>query len=140
MVRFSNLELLKELQKNSKISYVNLAKIFNVTETAIRKRVKHLENKGVIKGYNIDLDIKQLGYNINAIIGIDTLPEQYINIIQSIKADSDILKAYSTSGDHMILIEKYFKNYVELEEYITKLNTIKGITKVCPAIILEKIK
>ena len=75
MVRFSDLELVKELQKNSKRSYVELAKLFNVTETAIRKRIKLLENKGIIKGYSIFVDAKKIGYNINAIIGIDTLKE-----------------------------------------------------------------
>lgn len=140
MVRFSDIDLIKELQKNSKRSYVDLAKIFQVTETAIRKRVKLLETKGIIKGYNLFVDIRKLGYNINAIIGIDTRPEQYIAIMQNIKLDSDIINAYSTSGDHMIMIEKYFKNYTELEEYVKKLNKTDGITKVCPAIIIEKIK
>lgn len=140
MVRFSDIDLIKELQKNSKRSYVDLAKIFQVTETAIRKRVKLLETKGIIKGYNLFVDIRKLGYNINAIIGIDTQPEQYIAIMQNIKLDSDIINAYSTSGDHMIMIEKYFKNYTELEEYVKKLNKTDGITKVCPAIIIEKIK
>lgn len=140
MVRFSDIDLIKELQKNSKRSYVDLAKIFKVTETAIRKRIKNLEDKGVIKGYNLFVDIRKLGYNINAIIGIDTLPEQYITIMQNIKLDSDIINAYFTSGDHMLMIEKYFKNSTELEEYIKTLENTKGITKVCPAIIIEKIK
>jgi Lrp/AsnC family transcriptional regulator for asnA, asnC and gidA len=140
MVRISNIDLITKLQENSKISYVALAKMFNVTETAIRKRIKNLEEKNIIKGYNVILDIKKLGYELSAIIGIDTLPEHYMRIIALIKQDKEVINAYTSSGDHMLMIEKYFKNHKELEECIKKLEGIQGITKVCPAIIIEKIK
>lgn len=140
MVRISNIDLINKLKENSRISYVDLAKIFNVTETAIRKRIKNLEEKGIIKGYNVILDIKKLNYELNAIIGLDTLPEHYMRIISLIKQDKEVINAYTSSGDHMLMIEKYFKNHKELEECIKKLEETPGITKVCPAILIEKIK
>ena len=139
MVRFSDLDLIEELRKNSRISYVDLAKLFNVTETAIRKRVHSLEDKGVIKGYTAIIDYKQLGYNVNAIIGIDTLPDKLFSIIDDVQKQDSIC-VYTSSGDHMLMVEKCFKNTQELNEYIKSLEQTKGITKVCPAIIIEKIK
>ncbi len=139
MVRFSDIDLIKELRQNARMSYVDLAKIFNVTETAIRKRVHSLEGKGIIKGYTINVDYKKLGYDVNAIIGIDTLPDKLLNLTNEIKNDESIC-VYSSSGDHMLMVEKCFKNYEELREYVKKLEQTKGITKVCPAIIVEKIK
>jgi hypothetical protein len=40
----------------------------------------------------------------------------------------------------MFLVECWFENSKKLTKFIKKLNMIKGITKICPAIILEKIK
>jgi len=139
MVRFSDFDLIEELRQNARISYVELAKKFEVTETAIRKRVHSLEKKGVIKGYTAIIDYKQLGYNINAVIGIDTLPEKLFNIIDDVQKHDSIC-VYTSSGDHMLMVEKCFKNTTELNEYIKNLEHTKGVTKVCPAIIIEKIK
>ena len=139
MVRFSDSELLFALRENERFSFVNLAKKFGVTETAIRKRIRSLEKKGIIKGYTINIDYKKLGFDITAIIGIDTLPEKLFQIIEDLKKE-DVISIYTSSGDHMLLIEKCFKNTSELQKYIWTLQKKEDITKVCPAIIIDKIK
>jgi len=139
MVRFSDFELVEELRKNSRVSYVDLGKRFKVTETAIRKRIRSLEDKGIIKGYTAIIDYKKLGYDVNAIIGIDTLPDKLFTIIDDVQKQDSVC-VYTSSGDHMLMVEKCFKNTQELNDYIKNLEKTKGITKVCPAIIIEKIK
>lgn len=122
------------------MSFLKIAKTLGVSETAVRKRVKKLESEGVIKRYTIEVDPKKIGFEINALIGIDTKPEHYIPVLGKLKEVKEVVSLYSSSGDHMILIECWFKNSRELTEFIKKLNMIKGVTKICPAIILEKIK
>ena len=117
-----------------------MAKKFKVTETAVRKRVKQLEQIGIIKKYTIEFDPKKIGFDIDTLIGIDTLPEEYINIINKLKNTEEVQSLYSSNGDHMILARCWFKNHRELENFVKKIEKYKGITKICPAIIIEKIK
>ncbi len=140
MVRISNLELIKLLKENSRTSFVKLAEHFKVSETAIRKRVKKLEREGVIKKYTIEVDPRKIGFEINALIGIDTKPENYISTLEELKKMQEVISMYSASGDHMILVECWFKDSEELARFIKKLGEIKGVIRICPAIILEKIK
>ena len=50
-------------------------------------------------------------------------------------------KVYLTSGDHMIMTEVWAKDGEDLSDIISnKIGKIEGVTKVCPAIILEKLK
>ena len=140
MVRISNLELIKLLRKNGRITFVELARQFNVSETAIRKRVKRLEELGIIKKYTVEVDPKKLGFEVNVLIGIDTKPEDYIQTLEKLKGMEEMISLYSSSGDHMILAECWFKNSEELMGFMNRLGKMRGITKVCPAIILEKIK
>ena len=139
MVRISNLELVEILRKNARIPYVKLAKHFGVSETAIRKRIRKLEEDGVIKGYTIEVDPKKMGFEINALIGVDTKPEHYIPVIGKLKLMEEIRGLCSSSGDHMILLECWFRNSNELAEFVKKLEKLEGVTKICPAIIIEKI-
>ncbi len=140
MVRISNFELIKELMKNSRIKYTELAKRFDVSEAAIRKRIKQLEKDGVIKSYTLVVDHKKLGFQIDALIGIDTAPEKYVRVIEMLNNDENVLELYSTSGDHMIMIRVWFRDYNELSEYVKRLEQDPRITRVCPATIVERLK
>ncbi|MCX8193143.1 MAG: Lrp/AsnC family transcriptional regulator [Nitrososphaeria archaeon] len=140
MVQLTNYELINILKENSRISFKELARIFGVTDTAIRKRLKRLEVEGIIKKYTIEIDMKKLGYNVHALIGLDVKPERLFGVIEVLKNMSEVSNLYSTSGDHMIMIECWFENSNKLSEYIKKLNDLEGVTRVCPAIILEKLK
>lgn len=140
MVRISNLDLIKILENNARESFVDIAKKFGVSETAIRKRIKKLEEMGIIVKYTIQIDPSKLGFKIDVLIGIDTTPEDYISIIEHLKAMDEIKNLYSSTGDHMLLIECWFKDSNELANFIKKIEKIKGIIRICPAILLEKLK
>jgi len=140
MVRFSDFELIKLLMKNSRTPYVKLGELLGVSETAIRKRVRKLEEEGVIKRYTIEVDPKKLGFKVNALIGLDTVPERFIAVIEELKAMEEVLGLYSASGDHMILLECWFKDSDELARFVKRLESIRGVSRICPAIILEKLK
>ncbi len=140
MVRISEIKLIKELMKNARVPFTRLARKFKVTEAAIRKRVKKLEEQGIIEGYTINVNLRKLGYKIHALIGVDTKPESYIHVINKLKRDKDIISLYSSSGDHMIMMEVWLKDSEELAKFVKKLEGIKGVTRVCPAVMLERIK
>ncbi len=139
MVRLSNKKIIDELVKNGRISYVDLAKKFDVSETAIRKRISKLEENDIILGYTVEIDPKKLGYNVNALVGLDTEPEDYFSVIEKLKDFDEILKLYSSNGDHMLMIEAWFKDSNDLSGFVKKLNNISGVKRVCPANILERL-
>ncbi|MBN2330600.1 MAG: Lrp/AsnC family transcriptional regulator [Candidatus Aenigmarchaeota archaeon] len=140
MVRISNLELLLALRENSRTPFVGLAKRFGVSETAIRKRVRKLEQDGVIKKYTIEVDTRKIGYDIDALIGVDTRPEDYMDALEKMRKMKDVKCMCSSSGDHMILLECWFHGSAELTMFLKKLKGVDGVTKICPAIKTETIK
>ncbi|MCL7394570.1 MAG: Lrp/AsnC family transcriptional regulator, partial [Thaumarchaeota archaeon] len=102
MVRISNHDLIKLLIENSRTSYVEIAKKLGVSEAAVRKRIKRLEDLGVIRRYTIDVDPKRLGYEVLAIIGLDVEPEHLLKIMEELRSREEAVKLYLTSGDHML--------------------------------------
>lgn len=140
MVRISDYDIVRVLMDNARLSYVKIAEIFGVSEAAIRKRVKKLEKAGVIKKYTVEVDPRKLGFEIKALIGVDSTPERFIHLVNELKTMDNVISLYTASGDHMIIIECWFKNSGELSEFIKLLEEKRGVTRVCPAIILEKIK
>ena len=140
MVRISNLDILKILMENSRVPFLKIAKIFGVSETAVRKRVRKMEENGIIRRYTVDVDPKKIGFKVNTIIGVDTEPEYYLSTIEKMKGMDEVVRLYSSSGDHMILAECWFRDSSDLNEFVKKLSGMEGVTRVCPAIIVERIK
>ena len=140
MVRISDVELVKLLMKNSRRPYVELARILGVTEAAVRKRIKRLEERGIIRGYSIEVDPRKLGYEVMSFIGVDAAPEHYIRIMEDLKRRAEVVNLYSTSGDHMMIAECWFKNSDELSAFVKELEDTEGVSRICPAIVLEKVK
>ncbi|HDM89254.1 MAG TPA: Lrp/AsnC family transcriptional regulator [Candidatus Bathyarchaeota archaeon] len=140
MVRISNIKLLRILRENSRMPYLEIARILGVSETAVRKRVKRLLEEGVIRKFTVEIDPKKVGYQVVAMIGLDTKPEALISVLEMLKKLENVQSLYSSSGDHMIMMECWFKDYNELSRFIKSLEGIEGTTRICPAIILEKIK
>ena len=129
------------LTRDARTPFTEIAKVLGISETAVRKRVKALEEAGVIKQYTAVVDPSKLGYNLVSLTGVDTLPEKIFEVASKLKKFEFVRKVYLTSGDHMIMAEVWAKDGEDLSDIISnKIGRIDGVTKVCPAIILEKLK
>ncbi len=140
MVRNSNMKILAMLMKNSRIPFVKIAKALGISETAVRKRVSKMEREGIIKRYTIEVDAKKIGFEVVALIGIDTKPESYMDVLDKMKKMQYVRSLHASSGDHMLIAECWFENSAKLRNFVKKLKRLRGVTRVCPAILLEKIK
>lgn len=126
--------------ENSRRSYVELARILGVTEAAVRKRVKRLEELGAIQRYTVEVDPKKLGYELVCFVGMDVAPERYVKLISNLRERPEVVKLYSTSGDHTIIAECWFKSLEDLTKFVEELESFPGATRICPAVVLQRIK
>jgi len=142
MVRISekDITIINFLMRDARMPYTEIARRLGVTEAAVRKRVKKLEEEGIIRGYQAQVDAKKIGYKIVAEIGFDIEPERYVRVIDEIKEWPEVKRMKSTTGDHMIMIECWFHDSDEMVQFVRKLESIEGVQRVCPAILVEEIK
>lgn len=145
MVLNSNMDkkdefILEALMKNSRIPLTRIASELGVTETAIRKRIKKLERKGIIRNYTAIIDPYYLGYEGVALVGVDTTPEKLLSVFENVREMSVTRYAALTSGDHMMMFEVWCKNPQELNAFIKKLEKSDGVTRVCPAVFLKRVE
>ena len=133
--------IIEMLTKDARTPFTEIAKVLGISETAVRKRVKALEEAGGIKQYTVVVDPSKLGYNLVSLTGVDTLPEKIFDVASKLREFEFVRSVYLTSGDHMIMAEVWAKDGEDLSDIISnKIGKIEGVTKVCPAIILEKLK
>jgi Lrp/AsnC family transcriptional regulator for asnA, asnC and gidA len=136
-----NMKILEILHKDARTPNTEIAREIGISEAAVRKRIKKLEAQGIITRYTIEVNPEKIGFSSISLTGIDTEPGLFMSIVQQIRSMEEVRAMYLTSGDHMIMAEIWGKNGMDLSKILTeKIGKLKGVKKVCPAIILEKIK
>ena len=133
--------ILKILQDDARISFINIARQLELSESTIRHRISRLEDNGIIKKYSIIVDPKKIGYHGVAVVGLDVEPSRFLAVAIQLTEMSEIRTVSTTTGDHMILCEVWLRDGIELAKFVTeRLSGIDGVTKICPAIIHEYLK
>lgn len=132
--------ILEELMNNSRISYSDLAKKIGLSDVAIIKRIKKLEDAGIIKKYTIVIDPSKLGYKLVSLTGINVQPQELFNVIEELKKIDNVKYIALTSGDHHIIAIIWARSQEELTSIHRRILEINGVERVYPAILLERIK
>ena len=57
-------KILRELQKDARISFAELGRQVGLSPSATAERVRRLEDEGIIRGYRVDIDPRALGYGV----------------------------------------------------------------------------
>ena len=134
-------KIIQMLEQNSRRSLNDISKKLKLSESAVRKRVAALQNKGVIKKFTIQVDPAKLGANSVSIVGVDVEPTKLLEVAQKLCEIKEIRSVATSTGDHMIMTEIWAKDGRELTKIVSeKIGAMDGIKKICPAMILEKFK
>jgi len=129
-------KIIKILINNSRISNTKIAKLLNISEASVRKRIKKIMKIGIIKKFTVELNYNLLGYK-RVFIGLNIDKDKIFNILEKISKNKNIINIYLTGGDHDILIDFLYSKPEELDEYIKYLQSIEGIKSVWPTIVID---
>jgi len=134
-----DMEILLTLLKDARIPKTKIAEKLGVTETAVRKRIEKLEEQKILLGYRAILDFKKAGLFFS-FTGIDVEPEEIWKTMNALKEFEEVFNLYLTSGDHTILAEILADSFEKLNEVHERISKLKGVKRICPAIVLEVVK
>ncbi len=132
--------ILRELSRNARISYSELARRLGISDVAVLKRVRRLEQMGVIRGYTVRIDPEALGYRAVSYTGIDVEPERLLEVAEVLRQKEYVKSLVLTTGDHDLIAVIWARDSEELRRIHEEISRIPGVKRVCPAIRLETLK
>lgn len=121
MVDTADKQLLDILKDNSRLSFANLGRKINLSPSAVRERVQKLEDSGVIQKYDIQIDNKKLGYELEAFILLKVFPGQLKLVLKKIKDFPEIKKAHRITGNQNLHLKIVVKNQLGLQKLLDQL-------------------
>ncbi|WP_197359462.1 Lrp/AsnC family transcriptional regulator, partial [Cronobacter malonaticus] len=116
-----DLRILQELQNDSSLSNVELARRVHLSPSPCLARVKALEAAGLIRQYVALLDAKALGLNLNVFISISLQKQTRAELEAfeaAVSARDEVMECYLMSGDADYLIRVAVPDMEALERFI----------------------
>lgn len=136
--------ILTLLQTDGRMSNQDLADAIGLSPSPCLRRVKALEDAGLITGYRALVDAKKLGYSLMALIYISMdqhTPERFASFEEAIRAIPEVLECLLITGqqaDYQLkVIVADMDGYQNL--LLNKITRIKGVTGVHTSFVLRRV-
>ena len=137
-------QILAILQTDGRISNQDLADRIGLSPSPCLRRVRALEDSGLITGYRAVLDAKKFGLSLMALIGISMdlhTPERFANLEASIAEIPEVLECLLSTGqqsDYQLkVVVRDMDDYQDL--LLNKITRITGVTGVHTSFVLRKV-
>ncbi|NVM02098.1 MAG: Lrp/AsnC family transcriptional regulator [Candidatus Helarchaeota archaeon] len=133
-------QILKYLQKNAKTPLKKIADEVGKTETTIRRRIRALEECGVISNYTIRVCLSSEERKIKSFLRIDSEISKTRDIIKKLLEFPEIEHIYHMSGECGIWVLASFNNISNLDQFLKRcIGKTDGIRSVINCIILNEL-
>ncbi|HNP21484.1 MAG TPA: Lrp/AsnC ligand binding domain-containing protein [Panacibacter sp.] len=133
-------QIIQEMMENAEISYADLGKKLFVSGGTIHVRIKKLEEIGIVKGTRLNVDLKSLGYDVIAFIGIYLEKSSlYDTVAKDLRKIPEIVRLNYTTGNYSMFAEVVCKDIQQLRFVLhDELQKIKGIERTETFISLDE--
>ena len=137
-------QILALLRDNARMSNLELAESVNLSPTPCARRVKQLEDAGVITGYSVTTDPRKLGYQLSVYIAISMdkhTAERFSNFEKKLREFPEVVSCSIVTGrSEDYLIKALVKDMAHYEEFLLhRLNRIEGIAQVHTSFELRQV-
>ena len=140
----TDLQILKTLQKNAKLTTKELADAVHLTPTPVFERQKRLERQGYIKKYVAILDPEKLGLGLVVFCKVKLkqinheIADAFTRRIMRIP---EVTECYNTSGAYDYLLKVRARDMKQYQEFVlTKLGDIESVNSIESTFVMAEIK
>lgn len=133
-------QILAILMREGKTPYTDVAKQIHVSGGTVHVRMKKLEQLGIVKGTNLDIDYSKLGYDICAFLGIYLDKSSlYDDVTLQLKNIPEVVAAHYTTGLYNVFAKIICRDTEHLRDVLhDKIQKISGIQRTETFISLQE--
>ncbi|SLJ84870.1 Lrp/AsnC family transcriptional regulator [Psychrobacter sp. DAB_AL43B] len=137
-------QLLRLLQTQARMSITELAERVNLSATPCARRIKCLEDSGVITGYHTQTDAQKLGYPLAVFIAISMdrhTADRFEQFERKVQSFDEVMSCSIVTGrteDYLIKVR--VRDMAHYEEFLLhRLNRIEGVAQVHTSFELREV-
>ncbi len=140
----TDLNILRSLQENAKLTTRELAEKVNLSSTPVFERLKRLEREGYIKKYTAILDAEKLnrGFMVFCHVKLKNMNRQIADDFEHrIQEIDEVTECYNTSGNFDFTLKIHVGDMNQYREFLfNKLGKIESLGTLESVFVMKEIK
>jgi len=137
-------DILTRLQGDGRLSNARLAEQVGLSETPCWRRLKRLEDDGVIEGYQAVVNRRALGLGVMAFVQLTCSQhdEQTTAAFQkAIETSPQVLSCHNTTGDADFLLQVVAEDLDDYSRFVERvIRRLPGVTSIKSSLSLRELK
>jgi Lrp/AsnC family leucine-responsive transcriptional regulator len=134
-------KIVAALERDARISFAMLAEEVGLSKTPCWKRVKALEDAGIIRGYSTRIDPAKLGFGIEAFIQVSIDFEVSDAFEAAVQRHPLIRRCYATTGEADYLLQIVAVDMMALDTMLRQeLSRLPGVRRTVTSMAMREIK
>ncbi|MEJ7688971.1 MAG: Lrp/AsnC family transcriptional regulator [Nocardioidaceae bacterium] len=122
-------QICRLLAADGRMSFTDLGKQTGLSTSAVHQRVKRLEQRGVIRGYGVDLDFREVGLAVTAFISIRPIdPSQPDDSPDRVADIPEIEACHSVAGDESYILKVRVGEPSDLEDLLARIRAKANVS------------
>ena len=114
--------LLNALMEDSRRSLKALAQISGLSSPSVAERLRCLEERGVIRGYTVEVDPRHFGYQLQAIVRVRPLPGKLQEVERQIQSIPEFTECDKITGEDCFVARLHVRSMEQLDELLDRIN------------------
>jgi len=135
-----DVRILSKLREDARVTNIAVAKELGISEATVRRRIKTLENKGIIQGYSTYLNYQLIENPVKAYIHLTVDNENRDKVVSRVVAHTRAIAVYRVTGPHDVLCVMLFVDMSELQDFLDNYLKLEGIRDVNTQIVMNPYK
>ncbi len=139
-----DLSILRCLQENARLTNVQLSEQVNLSPSQCHRRIRKMEDEGLIQGYAAIIDLATAGLDVVALVNVTLEKHQGRAVTEFIKATKDhseILECWTVPGDSDYLLRVVAPDLKAFSRFIMDvLTALPLVSTVKSRILLDELK
>ena len=126
-------QILAELQADGRMTNVELARRVGLSAPPCLRRVRRLEEEGIIRGYHADLDPVALGYEITffALVGLESQKEAFLAAFETrVREWPEVRECHMIRGGGDFLLRLVARDTAHENQLTAKLTAAPEVARV----------
>ena len=136
--------ILRVLQASGRLSIQELAEQVGLSASPVARRVRILEEAGVLTGYSALIDEAKLGFGVSVFVSVqlDKQIDQALALFETaIKGFPEVVDCWLMTGNRDYLLRVATADLAEFEAFLTgRLTKVQGVANIESSIPLRRVK
>jgi Lrp/AsnC family leucine-responsive transcriptional regulator len=136
--------LLTHMQNNARLTSAELGKLVNLSPSGVQKRLRKLEENGIVERYATMLNRKSLGYDLLVFVKV-IIQGHTVKLIaefdEAIRKMPEVLESHRIIGDADYLLKVVVRDREQLDQFLMeRLLSLGSVARVSSYLVLKEVK